>query len=978
MFEPAPGPRVFGVDPGVDFPAALVRGILARIGDAPPEALARVEIIVNTERMRRRLAELFAAHRPGLQPRITPVAHLAARFPMPGVPPRRPPLRRKLDLARLVRALIDAEPDLAPRASVHALADGLAALFDEIQGEGVDPDTVLSLDVDDMSGHWSRSLSFLRIARDYLAACDDGAADPELRNRLTVTLLAEKWAIDPPETPVIVAGSTGSRGTTALLMQAVARLPQGALVLPGYDFCLPPSVWAELGAEAEDHPQARFARLLDLLDLAPPEVARWIDDAGDRARNALVSLALRPAPVTDQWLSDGPALGPLGPITTAIALIEAPSPRLEAQAIAVRLREAAEVGQTAALVSPDRTLTRQVTAALRRWGLEPDDSAGRPLALSAPGRFLRHVAGLFGQRLTAQDLIVLLKHPLTATGGGDRGAHLLRTRELELHLRKRWIGFPDAKALRSWAEGRDEATRDWVAWVAGTIEGLDGIDQQPLDALLKRHIGTAETLAAGPGATGPGELWLKDAGEKAREAISELEEAAAGAGDFSTLDYRSLIDSVLATREVRDPVSPHPGIMIWGTLEARVQGADLVILGSLNDGVWPEHSPPDPWLNRAMRRQAGLLLPERTIGLSAHDFQQAIAAKEVVLSRACRNAESETVPSRWLNRLTNLLGGLPGQGGPDALAAMRARGAAYVDAALEIERRAPAIGAVTRPSPRPPVTARPAHLSVTEIEKLLRDPYAIYARRVLGLRPLDALARTPDPALRGTVLHKVAERMLRDGLDPAAPDAADQLISIVESVLDDKVPWPATRRLWRGRMLSVIPRLLSGEMQRRTEGSPLEPERKGRLVFDDIGFTLTGTADRIDALNDGTLAIYDYKSTSIPSPKQVRFFNRQLGLEAVMAEAGGFEGVSAGTVTKMGYIALGPSARDRVFAAEDEHATDVVAGEFRRLIAAFADRNRGYTSRRSVVDTAFAGDFDQLARFGEWDDSDDPTPEEVG
>jgi double-strand break repair protein AddB len=982
MFEPQNTPRVFGVAPGVDFPASLARGILGRLGDAPPDALARVEIVVNTERMGRRLADLFVGLRPGLLPRITPVARLPDRFPMPGVPPRRPLLRRKLDLGRLITALIDAQPELAPRASVPTLADGLAALFDEMGGEGVAPETVLNLNVDDMSGHWARSLTFIDIVRGYLSAGDDGAADAEARQRLTVAALAARWATDPPETPVIVAGSTGSRGTTAMFMRAVAALPQGALVLPGFDFCLPPDIWRAIGPEAEDHPQARFARLLDSLGLRPEDVARWPDtappDAAIEARNTLVSLAMRPAPVTDQWLRDGPALGPLGPITAEMTLIEAPSPRIEAQAIALRLRRAAEDGQSAALVTPDRTLTRQVTAALGRWGIEPDDSAGRPLALSAPGRLLRHTAGLFATRMTAQALIVLLKHPLTATGGADRGEHLRRTRELELHFRRKWIAFPDAETLRDWAAARDGETGIWADWVAATLLCLDTVDHATLEGFLARHLAACEPLAAGPGQSGSGELWLQNAGEAARGAMDDLAEAAPGADDFTAFDYRMLLDSVLQSREVRDPVAPHPGIMIWGTLEARVQGADLVILGGLNDGIWPEHPAPDPWLNRTMRRQAGLLLPERNIGLSAHDFQQAIAAKEVVLTRAGKNADSETVPSRWLNRLTNLLEGLPAQGGKSAVEAMRARGAVWTEAAMAIERSAPKVASAPRPSPRPPVDARPRQLSVTEIEKLLRDPYAVYARRVLGLRRLDGLARSPDPGLRGTVLHKIVERMLREDVDPGAPDAAARMIAITDAVLEAVVPWPATRRLWRGRVMSMIPRLLEGEKRRRAEGTPYEPERKGTLGFDDIGFTLTGTADRIDRLTDGTLAIYDYKSTSIPTDKQVRFFNRQLGLEAVMAEAGAFADVPAGPVTQLGYIALGPSGRDRIFDAAGEYAPKLIEAEFRRLIAAFSDHDRGYSARRSVANVTFEGDFDQLARFGEWDDSDDPCPEDVG
>ncbi len=981
MFNPCPDPRVFGVPPGADFPRTLAQGVLARLADASPEALARVEIVVNTERMGRRLASLFSELRPGLLPRITPMARLSGRWPVSGIPPLRPPLRRKLDLARLVSGLIAAQPDLAPRAAVQGLADSLAALFDEIQGEGVDPGVIFSLPVEDVSGHWGRSLTFLRIVARYLEDATDGAADAEARLRQTVTTLAESWLLAPPSHPVIVAGSTGSRGTTARFMQAVARLPQGAVVLPGFDFHLPQDLWPQL-AHDEDHPQARFARFLGALDLPVSSVAPWAPAREDADRNRLVSLALRPAPVTDQWLLDGPSLGPLDSATAALSLIEAPSPRVEAQAIALRLRKAAEDGQVAALISPDRMLTRQVTAALGRWGIEPDDSAGRPLALSAPGRYLRQVALLFEQRVGATDLIALLKHPLTSTGCGDRGEHLRRTREFELFLRKKAVAFATPSTLADFAAPRDEDSRIWADWLAGQLGTGELRQERSLREFLDRHLAVAETLAAGPGGSGSGELWLKAAGESALAAIDDLRSAAGDADRMSLADYRATIESLLQSREVRDPVAAHPAIMIWGTLEARVQGADLVILGGLNEGVWPEHPGPDPWLNRAMRRQAGLLMPERRIGLSAHDFQQAIAAREVVLSRARRDADSETVPSRWLNRLANLLSGLPDQGGPEALAAMRARGAQWIEAAQALDHAAQRAHAARRPSPQPPVPARPRQLSVTEIEKLLRDPYAIYARRVLSLRRLEPFARRPDAALRGTVLHAIVAGMLvaivEDGFDPGRSDAATALAAIADRLLGDMVPWPATRRLWRGRFLRVVPRLLAGEGVRLSEGVPYLPERKGALTFADLGFTLTGVADRIDRRHDGTLAIYDYKTGAVPNDKVVRFFNRQLPLEAVMAEAGAFEGVSAGIVAHLGYVALGPSSADRGFAPVDAYATDVVAEEFRRLLMAYRDRRRGYTSRRSVTSTQFEGDYDHLARYGEWDESDGPAGEDVG
>ena len=381
---------------------------------------------------------------------------------LPGVaqdaalPPAIPPLRRRLELAKVVSGLLEAQPDLAPRAALYDLSDSLAKLMDEMQGEGVLPEAISRLDVSNHSAHWSRTQRFLQIISPYFA--DTSAPDTEARQRMAVLRLAEKWQAKPPAWPVIVAGSTGSRGTTALLMQAVAGLPQGALVLPGYDFDLPAPVWNQLSdvMTSEDHPQYRFRHLLDILQKTPGDVQPWRNvPPPDAARNKLVSLALRPAPVTDQWLVEGPGLPDLATATQDVTLLEASSARIEALSIALILRDAAQAGTTAALISPDRNLTRQVTAALDRWGIVPDDSAGRPLALTPPGRFLRHIVGLMGRKLTSDALLAVLKHPL-ALSGSERGLHLRLTRELELRLRRKGPAFPDGQTLRDWASTRKD------------------------------------------------------------------------------------------------------------------------------------------------------------------------------------------------------------------------------------------------------------------------------------------------------------------------------------------------------------------------------------------------------------------------------------------------------------------------------------------------------------------------------------------
>ncbi len=973
MFSSA-GPRLFALPPGADFPAALIAGLRDRLHGHPPEAMARVTLLVNTQRMRRRITDLFTRTGAGFLPRVRLITELG-QDALLAIPPAVSPLRRRLELAQLLAALLDQEPGLAPRSALFDLTESLAALMDEMQGEGVSPEVVSSLDVGDHSGHWERSQRFLGIVAQVF---DGSAPDAEARQRLAVEALVAAWAQTPPQDPVIVAGSTGSRGTTALLMQAVARLPQGAVVLPGFDFHMTPAVWANLddALTAEDHPQYRFHRLMAALGIAPDQVQKWADRAENTARNRLISLSLRPAPVTDQWLTEGRKLTDLAAATSDMTLIEAPDSRAEALAIALILRSVADSGRTAALITPDRGLTRQVTAALDRWGILPDDSAGHPLALSAPGRLLRHVAGAQGHQLTSETLLTLLKHPLTATGA-DRGTHLRLTRDLELHLRRYGPPFPTGIMLRNWAVLRDDpAACDWADWLSQTIAPLISAETETLSDHVERHLKLTEAFATGPQGRTTGEMWRTAAGEAALSAMHTLHREAPHGGRLTPGDYRNLLDSVLAQGEVREDVQNHPRILIWGTLEARVQGADLVILGGLNDGIWPSLPPPDPWLNRQMRLKAGLLLPERRIGLSAHDFQQAVGAPEVVLTRARRNADSETVASRWLNRLTNLLEGLPDQGGHTALAGMRVRGTHWIGLAAALEQPIGTPVAAPRPAPRPPVDARPKELAVTKIRTLIRDPYEIYARYVLRLKKLNPLNPTPDAMLRGSVLHLILERFVLTRPDNETTDLARQrLLDLSTQCLETEVPWPSARALWLARLDRAADFFLAQEQA--LPGTPVVIETAAGIALTNAAFRLTAKPDRIDLLPDGRVHIIDYKTGKPPTENQQKQYDNQLLLQAAMAERGAFAALGPRTVARISYIGLGTTP-----AVESTDMTPDQSSEIwdrlHKLIAHYDTHANGYTARRAVFVTTFAGDYDHLSRFGEWDMSVAPTPEDVG
>ncbi len=981
MFDPSPSARIYATPLGVDFCAALIAGLDARLAGQGPEALAQVDIFVANARMQRRLQALYMQRGPGLLPRIRPVLSLAETADLEGMVPARSPLEVRLELAQLIAQLIDANPELAPRSALYDLADSLADFMGEMVEEGVTPQAIAALDVGEHSDHWKRAQEFLGIASTLLAM--DDRLIPEARQALVVHRLTAEWRHTPPTRPMIVAGSTGSRQATFRLMQAVARLPQGAVILPGLDTDQPRAVWQRLLEDrkrelaGEDHPQFRLARVLDAAGLDPVDVALWGNKTPmNPARNAAVSLALRPAPVTNQWRTEGPKLPDISGAMAGVTLLEAPSPQSEATAIALRLRAAVEDGQRAALVTPDRRLARKVTAQLDRWNIVPDDSAGQVLAQTAPGRFLRQVAEARTEPVTAEALVALLKHPLCHTGA-DRSDHTRRVNDLELQELRRGLAFPTAEALRAWAEKRenDEGAVAWADWLAPFLMQDLTLAQRPIADHLTDHASLANFLAAGPDNEGSGELYEKKPGEEAARLMADLAADAPHGGAMSARDYADFFTSLAHDREVRFALRPHADVLIWGTQEARVQGADITILAGLNEGTWPSAAEADPWLNRPLRAEAGLRLPDRVIGLSAHDFQQGIAGGEVWLSRAKRDDETDTVPARWLNRLVNLLGGAS-EASEQALKDMRARGADWLAKVSALTSPEAKIAPEPRPAPAPQISPRLTELSVTEVEKLIRDPYAIYAKRILRLRPIDPLRASPDARLRGTVVHAIFETFVDETKSGLPADAADQFMEIAKRKLLADAPWPATRQFWDARLQRILPWYLEEEAKLRALAVPWVREKRKSWDVPGLSLSLTGVADRIDALPDGRVAIYDYKTGSLPTAAEVEHFDKQLFLLGLMAQGGAFADRPL-EVARLAHIGVG-SKPDIADQPADPAMLNEILGGFRKRIHHFEDPKQGFPSRRSVKSTRFDGDYDHLARLGEWDETQEARVIQVG
>ena len=1012
-----PGPSVYTIDPGIPFVDALAQGLLARInrdhGDNPL-ALARVTVLLPSRRAVRSLCEAFLRASNGtplLLPRMMPLGDLdedellitgtlidtqaAAKGTEPSYPmaPVIGSLRRQLILARLVMKFGGHTWPTPPDAGQAAeLAIELARLLDQMETERLDFERLADLVPDRFSEHWQATLNFLKILTEFWPKelAEEGAIGPAERRNLALAAHGTAWTAKEPRDWVVAAGSTGSIPATADLLAVIARLEHGCVVLPGLDNALPGEVWDDL---PESHPQYGLARLLAHLGVKRAEVpafgADWphgVDAAAPQSRARVLSVAMNPQP-QGQTAECGVALAGIG-------LANCPTSSDEAATIALRMRGVLEQpAATAALVTPDRGLARRVVARLGHWHIDVDNSAGTPLAATNAGSFFCLIADMVGGDFAPLDVLACLKHPLAA-GGTDPAQFRATVRTLETQVLRGPRPAPGLHGLRQRIDTALQTSREenketferlslWtcklaqlMAPLAAAMTGQSCI----LEDIVCAHVGAAEALAATDAESGATRLWRGDDGEVMAGFAAEILETGRVLPPLPARRYPALLSALMAGRVVRPRWGRHPRLFIWGPLEARLQHADVMILGGLNEGTWPSDAGADPWMSRDMRATLGLPLPERRIGLAAHDFTQAFSAPEVLLTRAEREGGTPTVPSRWLARLENAL--------PETeFSALKVRGEVWQRAAARRDEPDGAASAWARPAPKPPLAARPRKLSVSDIETLQINPYAVYAKRILGLRRLDDIDVDSGAAERGTFTHQTLQIFLDrwpSSLPSGGVDAVTKkLMEIGREVFRPVAATPGLYAFWWPRFARIARWVAEAEIARRPGLLPLGAECRGEMVIEAPGgnFTLNGIADRVDRLSsDNGLIIIDYKTGGLPSAKdQTAGFAPQLPLLAAMAEAGGFEKFGSGLVSGLAYWRLtggDPAGQEKYFAIDATEAAANALKGLGDLIVLFDDPGWPYRPRPVAGHEPRFDDYAHLARVQEW--SSQETGDEAG
>lgn len=1024
--------NVFSVAPGAPFLSTVVEALLA--GDVvssftlkgDPLSLARATLYVPTQRAGRALRAEFARRLSDpavFLPRILPLGALDAyedaalfndfsddfdaRFP-----PAIDEIERRLALSKLVLkwakalkgAIVSTDlagapvvddreaPLIAPTAaSAYRLSRELCALIDEFIIEDVDASKLATLVSQEHDRFFAITTHFLQIALQQWPQHlqERGAIDHASRQKLLLEAQIARLSSNASDAPVIAIGSTGANPATARLLDAISRLPQGAVILPGLDLDLDDDAFMRVGAASDDasepaftHPQAVLKHLLEEMKLRREDVTPLGEPTPAlAARRRFLSQALRPADTTHEWRAYREAnAAAIGEALAGVAYVEAPDERREALTLALFMRQVLETqGKTAALIAPNRALARRVANELERFGVAIDDSGGEPLAATPLGELARLLFAIALEGATAVHVAALLNHPLVCLGmTRERVCDLAPLAEIAVlrstpRAQEGWLA--SVAAARSAAASDPHAApflrrmseADWVA-VSDLFSRLDAacasLAALPANATLTRRVREHERALQALCEI-EGEPLAAFGAEELFDLFASLTQADAGV-IFDAENYASLFEQLAFEATLRGARRTHPRLKILGRLEARLLDVDLMLLAGLDEMVWPPATEAGAFLNRSMRAALGLSAPERRIGQSAHDFLMAFGAREVVVSRAQKRGDSPTVASRFISRVKALAG--------SAFDACKARGDAMLEVAEALDRPA-VVAACERPNPTPPLELRPQQLSVTRIETLRRDPYSIYAERILRLAPLAPLGAPADRRHIGTALHEViAQFTLAHSGASLPPDAEAELLSQAREKLAPMFSDPSFAVFSWPRLEQGLRDVVAFERARRSEKTSIFVETRGTWTFplaDGSSFTLAAVADRIEISATNEAYIFDYKTGTPPTEKQVASgLSPQLTLEAAMISNGAFDGLPKASARGVAYVSARGDGAEPMWRAQKGDGLSSVVEEHKaqlfNLLNQLRRADRGFPSRPFVQFASRFGDYDHLARVKEW------------
>lgn len=954
--------KIYSINASDSFVDVLA-GHFLKSYEAAPEELAKVLFLLPNRRACQSLSDAFVRLRglePTILPQILPIADveedevfLTGNYDViKNLQPEISKTERVLIFTRLIMQK-PAELGLGrlSLAQAYALAENLADLMDLAYNENLDFSRLYEIVPTEYAAHWQESLKLLAIITEFWPQIlqERGVVDSSFRRNQLLQTEIEIWRQSQTTQKIVVAGSTAAFPLLKKLVKTVAELPNGEVWLYGLDNYLEDSAWEQID---ENHPQFELKELLDYLNLNRADICCLPNNAFT-PRERLVSEIMRPAASSAEWrkLSSYPLPDEA---FSGLKLISCSDIRQEAQAIALLMRQTLETpAKTAALVTMDRNLARRVVSELKRWNIVADDSAGQPLSLTPIGVYLRLLINVLENDFSQVSLLSLLKHPFTSCGQKSNVFNQ-NVRSLELSWRKK--------------ENLSAQQTDFVSKIKECLQPLAELYSQPVvnfKELFICHIKTAERLADTDIKTGEKIIWKNDSGTAAAKFVNELLQKSELLENINARDYLPLLECMLMEQNVRVRFGMHPRIKILGPIEARLTQFDVTIIGEANEGVWPKLPSADMWMSRPMKKDFGFPLPERSIGVMAADFAHLLNAKDVYLTRAERVDGTPTNKSRWWLRLETVLAANFGENKEKYAYLQDGKYALWA----KYWERAAVLKKIIAPRPCPPVAMRPRKLSAVNFEMLMRDPYSIYAKYILGLYPLQNLDENLAFRDYGNIVHAVIEKFnnkYNTGAYPA--DAEEQLLKIGEHEFAAQNISADIKAFWWPRFVKTINWLTAIEKNYRSEVAFVHNEIEGSLCFDSSGgkFTITAKADRIDETKDGRLNILDYKTGRVRNVKEVETgMAPQLPIEGLIAEHGGFPDIPAKKVESLRYWKLG----EKEIVCNEEQSSSGLEKTMQYLqtwISSYDCVTTPYLAKPIPHNAPSYTDYDHLSRFLEW------------
>ncbi|MBR2136712.1 MAG: PD-(D/E)XK nuclease family protein [Alphaproteobacteria bacterium] len=930
-----------------------------------PEKLSEILFLLPTRRACTELAEAFVRQsnlHPTILPRMVPIADidedeifLSDRESYELVKELNPPISQTERLLILTKMIMRKPNDFGltelSLAQAYALAQNLSALIDAAHYYELSFAQLKNLVPEEFAAHWQETLKLLTIITrswpDILQ--EKGLTDTAAHRLNLLQAKLNEWQQNPPAYKIVVAGTTAAFPIIKKLVKTVLDLPSGEVYLYGLDFALEEEAWGRID---ENHPQFELKELLDFLQLSRKDVTP-LSEKLFSPREKFVSECMRPAQTSAAW-RNLPDQKIADEAFQNIRFVNCDDLRQEAQAIALIIRETLETPEkTVALIATDRNLSRRVVSELRRWDIIADDSAGQPLGLTPIGIYLRLIINVLSENYSQNSLLNLMKHPFTACAKSYAEFNLL-TRRLELAWRK--------------DQEPDETLQSLLSYIKNEFAELQNLYENPrinIKDFFSAHMRLAETLAQTDIKSGDKIIWKNDSGSCAADFVSDFLSTCTILDSIPTNDYQSFFDRLLMEKNVRIRYGMHPRVKILGPIEARLLQFDVTIIGEVNEGSWPQLPQADMWMSRPMKKDFGLPLPEKNIGIAAADFAHLLNGKHVFLTRAERIDGTPTSKSRWWLRMETVLSALSADNLQKTADLYDQKYSRWV---RHWERSALPLQTISAPHPCPPISMRPRQLSASNIENLMRDPYIIFAKYILHLYPLNAIDRPQDNRDFGNIFHQLIEEFNNQYPHDYPPNAEQILLQMSENALTKSAVSEDIAAFWRPKLAKMIHWIVQTEQNYRRDILMVHNEISGQMKFSapNGDFYVTAKADRIDETKTGTFNILDYKTGRVRTISEiVSGMAPQLSIEGLIAESGGFTNLPAKSVNTLRYWR--PGDKEIVAdSAQSRKAMDRVEDYIRRLITLFDFPTTPYLAKPNPATAPEYSDYDHLSRYLEW------------